>query len=82
LFPQQPAVEQRRFLRTVVEKAAWKDGALQTSLFEPFEMLRQSNRESCRKEKENAGSGRDSQIWLPGMDSNQVSRYDAVVGEL
>jgi hypothetical protein len=64
LFLQQPAVEQRRLLRSVVEKAAWKDGALQTNLFEPFEILRHSNRESYRKEKEKPGSGRDLEIWL------------------
>jgi hypothetical protein len=64
LFLQQPAAEQRRLLRTVVEKAAWKDGTLQTSLFKPFEILRHSNHESSRKEKENEGSGRDLEIWL------------------
>ena len=64
LFLQQPASEQRRLLQTVLEKAAWKDGALQTALFEPFEILRHSNQESYRKEKEKAGSGRELGIWL------------------
>jgi DNA invertase Pin-like site-specific DNA recombinase len=65
LFLQQPAAEQRRLLQVVVEKAAWQDGALRTTLFEPFEILRHSNQESYRKEKENGGSGRDLGIWLP-----------------
>jgi hypothetical protein len=65
LFLQQPATEQRRLLQVVVEKAAWQDGALRTTLFEPFEILRHSNQESYRKEKENGGSGRDLEIWLP-----------------
>jgi hypothetical protein len=47
-----------------VEKAAWKHGALQTILFEPFEILRYSNQESSRKEKENGGSEYDLGIWL------------------
>ena len=47
--------EQRRLLQVVVEKASWKDGALQTALFEAFGILRHSNRESHRKENENAG---------------------------
>lgn len=64
LFLQQSAVEQRRLLQIVVEKAAWQDSALRTTLFEPFEILRHSNQESGRKEKEIAGSGRDSEIWL------------------
>jgi site-specific DNA recombinase len=69
LFLQQPAIEQRRLLRTVLQKAAWKNGALQTTLFEPFEILRHSNQESSRKEKENAGSGRELGIWLPTLDT-------------
>jgi hypothetical protein len=51
-------------LQVVVEKAAWQDGALRTTLFEPFEILRHSNQESYRKEKENGGSGRDMEVWL------------------
>ena len=64
LFLQQSALEQRRFLQTVVAKAAWKEGALHTSLFEPFEILRHSNQESSRNEKENAGSRPALGIWL------------------
>ncbi len=74
LFLQQPASEQRRFLQVVVENATWQDGTLRANLFEPFEILRHSNRESLRKEKENGGSGRNLGIWLPGMDSNHDSR--------
>ena len=55
LFLQQMPAEQRRLLQTVVEKAAWKGGALETALFEPFEILRQSNQESYGKENEEAG---------------------------
>ena len=68
LFLQQPAAEQRRLLQVVVEKAAWQDGALRTTLFEPLEILRHSNQESYRKEKEKAGSGRELGIWLPERD--------------
>ncbi len=55
LFLQQPAVEQRRLLQMVVQKAAWKDGTLQTALFEPFEILRHSNQETYRKERRKRG---------------------------
>ena len=74
LFLEQSAAEQRRLLQTVVEKATWRGGTLQTALFEPFEILRHSNQESYRKEKENTGSGGEMEIWLPGMDSNHDSR--------
>jgi site-specific DNA recombinase len=79
LFLQQPAGEQHRLLQTVVEKAAWQGGALRTTLFEPFEILRQSNRETYRKENENAGSGRHLGIWLPAVDSNSGSRLQEAI---
>jgi hypothetical protein len=65
LFLQQPAAEQRRLINVVIHKAAWKDGVLQTTLLEPFEILRHSNQESARNEKSNCGSGKDLKIWLP-----------------
>ncbi len=74
LFLEQPAAEQRRFLGTVVEKATWQDRELRTTLFEPFEILRRSNSESNRKQKENGGSVADIEIWLPIVDSNHDSR--------
>ena len=65
LFLQQTGAEQRRLLQVVIKNAIWQDGELRTSLFEPFEILRHSNQESRRKEKENDGSGCDLKIWLP-----------------
>jgi hypothetical protein len=44
---------------------------LRTTLFEPFEVLRHSNRESYRKQKEIEGSMTDMKIWLPRSDSNR-----------
>jgi hypothetical protein len=69
LFLRQSAAERRRLLQVVVEKAAWQHGELRTTLFEPFEILRGSNLESSRKEKENGGSGLDLEIWLPTLDA-------------
>jgi hypothetical protein len=51
-------------LQVLIQRAAWKDGELHTKLFEPFEILRHSNQESNRKEKELGGAGRDFGIWL------------------
>jgi hypothetical protein len=70
LFLEQTAAEQRRLLQVVFNKAAWSNGTLQPTLFEPFQTLRHSNRESSTKEKGNPGSGLDLGIWLPGPDSN------------
>lgn len=64
LFEQQSSSEQRRLLQVLIKNAAWQNGKLRTTLFEPFEVLRHSNLESSRKEKEISGSGRNSEIWL------------------
>jgi DNA invertase Pin-like site-specific DNA recombinase len=64
LFEQQTSSEQRRLLQLLIREAAWKEGKLWTTLFEPFEVLRHSNQESSRKERELSGAGRKSKIWL------------------
>jgi len=65
LFEQQTLSEQRRLLQLLIKNASWQQGRLRTTLFEPFEILRHSNLESSRKEKELTGAGRDFEIWLP-----------------
>ena len=57
--------EQHRLLRTVVEKDTWKDGALQTALFEPFQTLLHSNQESYRKEKPKVWYGCNCKFGSP-----------------
>jgi hypothetical protein len=75
-------LSKRWLLQNVVEEATWPDGALRTTLFEPFEILRHSNREPCRKEKRNAGSGRDLEVWLPRRNVNppQYLTLTAILG--
>jgi hypothetical protein len=70
LFRRQNGHEQRRLLRNLVRTAAWLAGELRVEFEEPFEILRGSNRANHTKEVQIPGSGRDSEIWLPGMDSN------------
>ena len=64
LFQQQTATEQRRLLHVLIQRAAWQDGALETTLFEPFQILRHSNQASIRKERQISGSGKDFGLWL------------------
>jgi hypothetical protein len=70
LFRQQNGHEQRRLLRTLVKTAAWQGGELRLEFENPFEILRGSNRASRTNEMRIAGSGRNSEIWLPGSVSN------------
>ncbi len=69
LFLHQTGAEQRQLLQVVIKNAIWQEGELRTSLFEPFEILRHSNRESHRKERKINGSGQNFGIWLPTGDS-------------
>jgi site-specific DNA recombinase len=74
LFLERDGQEQRRLIRTLVRTAAWQGGELRLEFEDPFEILRGSNRASFRKQNQEARSGNDSKIWLPGMDSNHDSR--------
>lgn len=69
LFCQQTAAEQRRLFEVVIKQATWQNGELRAMLFEPFEIMRHSNHESNRKQREIAGSGQDLGIWLPTLDT-------------
>ena len=73
LFLAQPAPEQRHLLQVVMQKAAWQNGTLRAILFEPFEILRHSNRATHTKENQKPGSGRDSEIWLNSPLTSQRS---------
>ena len=44
-------------------------GGARRGAFDLFEILRHSNQENYRKEKENGGSGRGLGIWLPSLDT-------------
>jgi hypothetical protein len=64
-FPEQPAAEQRRLLKLLVEKATWKHGGLETTLRPPFQKLRVSNQGTTRKHEGNRGTGQEIKDWLP-----------------
>ena len=72
LFREQNGSEQRRLLRTLVKMASWQAGALRLEFEGPFEILRDSNLANCRQEMREAGSGRDSEIWLPILDNTRT----------
>jgi site-specific DNA recombinase len=65
LFRAQAETEQRKLLTMMVKGAQWKDGRLHTTLLEPFELLRRSNRGTGNEINGNGGPKRDFKIWLP-----------------
>ena len=74
LFVQQDGHEQRRLLRTLLKSAAWQNSELRVEFEEPFQTLRDSNRLSKTKDEEIGMKKPETEIWLPGMDSNHDSR--------
>ena len=70
LFRAQPAAEQRKLLRLVVQEASWKGGELRTSLSEPFEVLRLSNQANNNVSSGFGGERIEFGIWRRGGDSN------------
>ena len=60
LFLEQTGVEQRKFLRLLLEEASWSGGELRMSLREPFEKLRLSNRATISDPNGLGGSGVNS----------------------
>lgn len=58
-------MEQRKLLKTVLKDAEWKDGQLQTTLFEPFDQVRHSNRENPNPVNGLALGKTDFEVWLP-----------------
>ena len=70
LFLQQPAAEQRKLLRLVLEASTWKGGELRVSFREPFSQLRLSNRATHANHGDLSGNNSHFDIWLGGRDSN------------
>jgi site-specific DNA recombinase len=70
LFLKQPAVEQRKLLRLVLEAATWKGGELRMSFREPFSQLRLSNRATHTNNGDLGANDSHFGIWRRGGDSN------------
>ena len=81
-FPEQPAAEQRRLLRLLVEKATWQHGELETTLRPPFQKLRLSNHATTTKQGKNGAGGAEIENWLPRQDSNLQPTTPSWPGDL
>jgi hypothetical protein len=70
LFEKQTPTEKRHLLNLVVSNSVWKNGTINATWRQPFDMIADANRG-----KENASGLATSgsanfDNWLPGMDSN------------
>ena len=73
-FAEAPPHQQRTLAVALLKNATWKAGKFESSWKSPFDVLALSNSASQAKEREKGVSGREIEIWLPGMDSNHDSR--------
>ena len=73
-FRDQEEPEQRKLLAMVLKNSSWKDGQLQANLFEPFELVRRSNRATGNLFNGLPAQKGGFEIWLPDMGSNHDSR--------
>ena len=65
-FPDQVEPQQRKLLSMALKNASRKDGELQANLFEPFELVRRSNRANGNQMKGLPLQKCGLEIWLPG----------------
>jgi site-specific DNA recombinase len=71
LFEMQEAREKRRLLNFVVSNSSWKDGKLEVTLRQPFDLLAETAARAERTGAAERAISVKSEIWLPGPDSNQ-----------
>jgi site-specific DNA recombinase len=74
LFERQEPREKRRLLNFVLSNCTWRDGALQVTFRQPFDLIAGSA--AAHETRKAAGVAPDglSEIWLPGQDSNLQPR--------
>ena len=71
LFAKQESHEKRRLLNFVLSNCTWKDGKLDATYCQPFDMLAIAASNANAKKAAGVASDGLSEIWLPGPDSNQ-----------
>jgi DNA invertase Pin-like site-specific DNA recombinase len=81
-FPEAQPEQQRAIARSLLKNATWKAGKFESALKSPFDVLALSNSVSQRKDREINGSGREIEIWLPGMDSNHEETSFSITSNL
>ena len=71
LFAKQESHEKRRLLNFVLSNCTWKDGKLDATYCQPFDMLVIAASNANAEKAAGVASDGLSEIWLPGPDSNQ-----------
>jgi site-specific DNA recombinase len=70
LFLIQPAREKRRLLNFLLSNCTWKEGELDATFRQPFDMLRDTIKTQSRLRSDAGLPQAGFENWLPGLDSN------------
>ena len=71
LFERQEPRQKRRLLNFVLSNCTWEDGEVVATFRQPFDLLAETTAIAARQEAGNTANSAKSEIWLPGLDSNQ-----------
>jgi len=71
LFLKQEPREKRRLLNFLVSNCSWKGGELTAALRQPFDLLSETTTLAAHAARDGRRNLTQSEIWLPGPDSNQ-----------
>ena len=71
LFERQQPREKRRLLDFLLSNCTWEDGEVVATFRQPFDLLVETVDVDRQKKAAGWVSGRLSENWLPGPDSNQ-----------
>jgi site-specific DNA recombinase len=70
LFKKQEPRERRRLLDFVVSNCTWRDGALNATLRQPFDLLAETTAIAAQTKFSDGRNSTKSEIWLRRQDSN------------
>ena len=70
LFLMQPALEKRRLLNFLLSNCTWKDGELDATFRQPFDMLSDTIKAHRSPSLDMGIQQAGFENWLPGLDSN------------
>ena len=70
LFQKQEAREKRRLLNFILSNCTWKNGELEVTYRQPFDMIAEMHREHEKKKAAHLPKSDLFDNWLPGQDSN------------
>ena len=71
LLESQEPRQKRRLLNLLLSNCSWEDGEVVATFRQPFDLLAETTAVAARPARAGQRNLANSEIWLPGPDSNQ-----------